>query len=387
MGNRIETDLPSDLEKATLLGRVATPDGPAVCTVRGDEVIDITHRLPTITHALKANCPASIVRGCEGTPLGKLTDILDASFDPAAAGPRLLSPIDLQAIKAAGVTFANSLIERVVEEMTKGNPLKAEEARQQLARDIGDDVFSIVPGSEEAMKLRETLLEKDLWSPYLEVGFGVDAEIFTKAQPMSSVGHGARIGLHPRSDWNNPEPEVVLVCAPDGRIVGATLGNDVNLRDFEGRSALLLGRAKDNNASASLGPFIRLLDENFTMTEIRNADLSLEVTGPDGYVLSGSSTMRVISRDPEDLANQLFDSHQYPDGAVLYTGTLFAPTEDRDENRPGEGFTHKLGDRVRIASSRLGALENVVGRSDQLPAWEDGALALFRSLSKRGISI
>lgn len=385
MSNRIARDLPVDLEKAVLLGRISTPDGPAVCTLRGEDVVDITSRLPTITHALKAACPASIVRGAEGTVIGKIGDILETSFDPEAAGPRLLSPIDLQAIKAAGVTFPNSMIERVVEEMTKGDPLKADEARAQLGRDIGDDVFSIVPGSDEAMKLRKTLLAKDLWSPYLEVGFGVDAEIFTKAQPMSSVGHGAGVGLHPRSDWNNPEPEVVLVCAPDGRIVGATLGNDVNLRDFEGRSALLLGRAKDNNASASLGPFIRLLDDHFTMKDIRNADLSLEVTGTDGYVLSGSSTMRVISRDPEDLARQMFDCHQYPDGAVLYTGTLFAPTDDRD--RPGEGFTHKVGDRVRIASSRLGCLENVVGSSDALPVWQDGALALFRSLSKRGIAI
>ncbi|MEP3112458.1 fumarylacetoacetate hydrolase family protein [Nisaea sp.] len=385
MSDRIARDLPVDLEKATLLGRVSTPEGPAVCTVRGEDVIDITARIPTITHALKAACPASIVRGAEGTVIGKIGDILETSFDPKAAGTRLLSPIDLQAIKAAGVTFPNSMIERVVEEMTKGDPLKADEARAQLGRDIGDDVFSIVPGSDEAMKLRETLLAKDLWSPYLEVGFGVDAEIFTKAQPMSSVGHGAGVGLHPRSDWNNPEPEVVLICGPDGKIVGATLGNDVNLRDFEGRSALLLGRAKDNNASSSLGPFIRLLDDHFTMTDIRNADLSLEITGTDGYTLSGSSTMRVISRDPEDLAQQMFDCHQYPDGAVLYTGTLFAPTDDRD--RPGEGFTHKLGDVVRIASPRLGCLENVVGRSDTLPEWQDGALALFRSLSKRGIAL
>lgn len=387
MSKRIERDMPADWPHATLLGRISTPAGPAICTVRGDEVVDITARIPTVTHALTANCPASMVRGADGNPLGKLTDILEASFAPSAPGPRLLAPIDLQAIKAAGVTFANSLIERVVEEMTKGDPLRADEARQQLARDIGDDIFSIVPGSEEAMKLRESLLAKDLWSPYLEVGFGVDAEIFTKAQPMSAVGHGAAIGLHPRSDWNNPEPEVVLVCAPDGRIVGATLGNDVNLRDFEGRSALLLGRAKDNNASASLGPFIRLLDDGFGMDDIRDADLSLEVTGEDGYVLSGASSMRVISRDPEDLAAQMFDCHQYPDGAVLYTGTLFAPTEDRDADRPGEGFTHKLGDRVRITSSRLGALENVVGRSDEVDAWEDGALALFRSLSRRGIAV
>ena len=385
MSDRIARDLPVDLEKATLLGRVSTPEGPAICTLRGQDVVDITARLPTITHVLKTACPASMVRGTEGTVIGTIGDILDASFDHREAGPQLLSPIDLQAIKAAGVTFPNSMIERVVEEMTKGDPLKADEARAQLARDIGDDVFSIVPGSEKAMKLRETLLAKSLWSPYLEVGFGVDAEIFTKAQPMSSVGHGADVGLHPRSEWNNPEPEVVLICGPDGKIVGATLGNDVNLRDFEGRSALLLGRAKDNNASASLGPFIRLLDDDFTMTDIRNADLSLEIAGTDGYTLSGTSTMRAISRDPEDLAQQMFDCHQYPDGAVLYTGTLFAPTDDRD--RPGEGFTHKLGDVVRIASARLGCLENVVGRSDTLPEWQDGALALFRSLSKRGIAL
>src|SRR5690606_27366505 len=104
-----------------------------------------------------------------------------------------------------------------------------------------------------------------VWSQYLEVAIGKDAEIFTKTQPMASVGFGAQIGIHPESHWNNPEPEVVLAVARTGKIRGATLGNDVNLRDYEGRSALLLGEAKDQNASCAIGPFIRLFDETFSL--------------------------------------------------------------------------------------------------------------------------
>ncbi len=281
------------------------------------------------------------------------------------------------------MTFVTSMVERVVEEMAKGDPSKAGEARAALEAEIGDDLRGIEPGSAEAERVKAVLVERGLWSQYLEVGLGPDVEIFTKAQPMSSVGHGADIGLHPASTWNNPEPEVVLIVSPQGGIVGATLGNDVNLRDVEGRSALLLGRAKDNNASCAIGPFIRLFDDRFTLDDVRSLDLELTVEGPDGYRLEDTSTMREISRDPTDLAEQLFDCHQYPDGAALFTGTLFAPTQDRDV--PGEGFTHKVGDMVSIHCDRLGTLTNRVGLSSELPPWTFGAADLFGSLAERQI--
>ncbi len=298
--------------------------------------------------------------------------------------PRFLAPCDLQALKACGVTFVASLLERVIEERAKGAPSKAEEIRRDLAQIAGADIASVKPGSNEAERLKGALLERGLWSQYLEVGIGPYAEVFTKAQPMSAVGTGADIGLHPESVWNNPEPEVVLVVDPRGRIVGATLGNDVNLRDFEGRSALLLGRAKDNNASCAIGPFIRLFDGTFTLEDVRRAELRLVIEGEDGYRLEGSSSMAEISRDVSELVGQTInENHQYPDGLLLFTGTMFAPVQDRD--RPGEGFTHKIGDIVRISAEPLGCLANRVDRSNRLPPWNFGALELMRSLSARGL--
>ncbi|MEO1144099.1 MAG: fumarylacetoacetate hydrolase family protein [Cyanobacteria bacterium J06638_22] len=377
--------LPEDAAAATLVGRIMTVTGPAVGIVRGDEIIDVTESFPTVTHLLGETEPALAVQRTDGPSLGSLEAILSNSDetrrDPNQ--PYLLAPVDLQAIKACGVTFASSMIERVVEEAAKGDPSRAQGIRQELVQAIGTDLRAIRPGSDQARELKALLEGKQLWSQYLEVGLGVDAEIFTKCQPLGSVGFGAWVGLHPRSTWNNPEPEVALVIAPDGSVRGAVLGNDVNLRDFEGRSALLLGKAKDNNGSSALGPFVRLFDESFGLDDVREMKISLTVKGGDGFQLDASSSLAMISRDPLDLARQLFECHHYPDGAVLYTGTMFAPTKDRDKS--GEGFTHKQGDRVEIATSKLGTLTNRVGLAPEIEPWRDGALALFRSLAARGI--
>ncbi len=378
--------LPADRDTGTLVFRVMTAAGPAVCTLRGEAVVDVTADLPTLAHLLRQSDPVRAVASMQGAALGTI-EAIAANSDEATrepGKPYLLAPIDLQAVKACGVTFANSLLERVVEEMTGGDPAKADQARAELAEQIGGRLEEIVPGSPEAEALKALLQEKELWSQYLEVGIGPDAEIFTKAQPLSSVGYGATVGLHPKSGWNNPEPEVVLICDPHGRIIGATLGNDLNLRDFEGRSALLLGRAKDNNASCALGPVVRLLDEQFCLDDVRQLSLHLRVEGTDGFVLEDDSNMTAISRDPVDLAAQLFDCHQYPDGAALFTGTLFAPTQDRGE--PGQGFTHRVGDVVTISTPALGTLVNRVGLAPDLPPWRFGAVALFQSLAQRNIA-
>jgi len=381
--------LPSDWKTSTLLGRAwlpGNPGGPSPITVRSDgAVIDLSAIAPTASAWLERDDLAAALRAAGGPAVGTIADLLANSrsdFDAAAA--RLLAPCDLQAIKAAGVTFVASTLERVIEEQARGDASRADAIRARLQGILGDDLASVRPGSDEAARIKQILVEQGAWSQYLEVGIGPDAEVFTKTQPMAAVGHGALIGVHPSSTWNNPEPEIVLAVDSRGRIRGATLGNDVNLRDFEGRSALLLGKAKDNNASCAIGPFIRVFDDGFTLDDVRKAEITLDVHGPEGYHLRGASSMTLISRDPEDLVAQATGAnHQYPDGFMLFLGTMFAPVEDR--GAPGMGFTHRPGDRVVIAAARLGALENQVTTSDKAPPWTFGAGELMRNLSARGL--
>ena len=369
----------------TVLGRVWNPavKGPAVVTIRDGRMMDITSAAaPLVRDICEMNDPVAYVRKADGVDLGEAGTIAQN----AVAQDRLhmLAPCDLQAVKACGVTFAGSMVERVIEEQAAGDPTKADDIRSRIGARIGASLTNIQPGSAQATQVKAALIREDLWSQYLEVGIGPDAEVFSKAQTLSSVGSGAEIGLHPVSTWNNPEPEVVLAVSSQGRIVGATLGNDVNLRDVEGRSALLLSKAKDNNASSAIGPMIRLFDEGFSLDDVRTAQLTLTVNGEDGYSLSGASSMTEISRDPEDLVQQTIGRHhQYPDGLMLYLGTLFAPTQDRDV--PGEGFTHKMGDVVTIASPDLGALNNTVRLSTQCVEWTFGISHLMRNLAARGL--
>ncbi|MFY0681452.1 MAG: fumarylacetoacetate hydrolase family protein [Thalassovita sp.] len=369
----------------TWLGRMWHPvlDGPIVVTLRADRVIDITAKAaPTVRDICEMDDPAGYVATAIGTDLGTLEDLANSPIGGKA--PWFLAPCDLQSIKACGVTFASSMVERVIEERAAGDPQLAEQIRARVGQVIGDSLRNIRAGSPEAAKVKEALIAEGLWSQYLEVGIGPDAEVFSKAQILSAVGPNALVGLHPSSHWNNPEPEVVLAVASTGHIIGACLGNDVNLRDIEGRSALLLSKAKDNNASAAIGPMIRLFDDEFTLDDVRNAELDLTVTGQDGFTLKGHSSMVEISRDPEDLVSQTVGRHhQYPDGIMLYLGTLFAPTHDRDV--PGEGFTHKLGDVVTIRANGLGRLQNTVQLSTECPEWTFGPSHLMRNLAKRAL--
>ena len=369
--------LPEDWQDALLLGRVDLGEGPTPILVNKGEVIDVSRTVPTVSAFLNGwdgNVP-------NGKALGPITDL---GFKPHWEGDkRLLSPVDLQCVKAAGVTFAVSAVERVIEERARGDAAKANAIRADLKARVGADIRSVKPGSEEAARLKAALIVDGLWSQYLEVAIGPDAEVFTKCPPLAAVGWGAEIGIRSDSTWNNPEPEVAIVCDGAARELGATLGNDVNLRDFEGRSALLLGKAKDNNASTSLGPFIRLFDAGFTMDHVRQAVIELTIEGTDNYRLEGKSTMAEISRDPTELCRQTRSEHQYPDGFCLFLGTLFAPTQDRDE--PGRGFTHKVGDVVKVSTPRLGTLENRVTTSKAAPPWTFGIGALMSNLAKRGL--
>ena len=362
--------LPVDYADATLVGRLMLDDGPTPVIIRGGAVEDVSRAAPTIADLMDLHDPASV----SGERLFSIEQL---------SGDMLLAPVDLQAVKAAGVTFAISAIERVIEERARGDFRRAAEIRDKLEQRIGGAIRSVVPGSDAAARLKDALIEDGLWSQYLEVAIGPDAEIFTKTAPLASVGWGAAIGVRSDSSWNNPEPEVVMVVNSHGEINGATLGNDVNLRDFEGRSALLLSKAKDNNASCAIGPFVRLFDHSFTLDDVRSAVVELEIAGSDGFRLRGQSRMSEISRDPEELVRQALSEHHYPDGFVLFLGTLFAPTDDRDE--PGRGFTHKIGDEVRISTPKLGALANVVSTSRDAPPWEFGTRALMRNLAARGL--
>lgn len=364
--------LPTDVANATLAGRLLLEEGPTPVLIRNGKVEDVSRDAPTISELME--------RAAERVGGKTLFGIEELFSLPA---DRFLAPVDLQVIKAAGVTFAVSAIERVIEEKARGDYRAAASVRDKLEVRIGGGIRNVTPGSDAAARLKDALTEEGLWSQYLEVAIGPDAEIFTKAAPMASVGWGADIGIRSDSNWNNPEPETVLIVNSRGEIQGATLGNDVNLRDFEGRSALLLSKAKDNNASCAIGPFIRLFDDDFTLDDVSSAVVELEIKGADGFRLRGQSRMGEISRDPRELVRQAMSEHHYPDGFALFLGTLFAPTDDRDE--PGRGFTHKIGDEVRIATPKLGALVNRVSTSKDAAPWVFGLRALMQNLSSRGL--
>ena len=372
--------------KGCFIGRIwdNLKDGPSLIKIKDGDVYDITSKeIPTVRDLLELEDVKNYLSNVQGIKLLSLEELFVSSLKKKAEYC-LLAPCDFQAIKACGVTFAKSMVERVIEERAAGDPKKAESLRNHIGGLIGDSLQNIIPGSDKALEVKSALIKEGLWSQYLEVGIGKDAEVFTKAQTLSSVGYGAEVGLNPISNWNNPEPEIVLAINSKGIIKGATLGNDVNLRDVEGRSALLLGKAKDNNASCSIGPFIRLFDETYSIDDMKSSHITLKVEGEDGYILNGSSSMSEISRDPEDLVNQTIGRHhQYPDGFMLFLGTLFAPTEDRDVE--GEGFTHKIGDKVTISEHHLGELINFVNLSTACPQWDFGIASMIKNLSQRGL--
>ena len=387
---QLEGILPDNMDRAILLGRLWMPseEGPSPIIISEENVFDFSKVVPTVSEILNLDNPLSLIATLiksNSLPLiGRVPDLLENTHaDNRLPGlPYFLAPCDFQAVRACGVTFVSSMVERVIEEFADGNAIKSAEVRKKLTAEVGSQLNEIVPGSIAATKFKQSLISRGLWSQYLEVGIGPDAEVFNKAQPLSAVGSGAEIGIRSDSSWNNPEPELVLAINRAGKVIGVTLGNDVNLRDFEGRSALLLGKAKDNNASCSIGPFIRLFDESYTIDDARKTHIKVSIRGSDGYELEGNTDFSRISRDLLDLAGQAVNrSRQYPDGLMLFLGTDFAPTADRDI--PDKGFTHKVGDIVSISNPQIGTLVNRVNFSEKVTPWTYGISDLARNLAKR----
>ncbi len=373
-----------------LIGRVWMPGRhggqPLVVSVANQRVFDITTRFGTVAELLNDAQPSDNARPRRGIDpdLGNLAEFLPdrpgAALSPDRA--HLLAPCDLQPVKASGVTFLVSLKERVIEEAARGDAARAAVLRREISDELDRRLTNIMPATAQAVAAKEWLSANHLWSQYLEVAIGPDAEIFSKASPMSAVGPGVNIGILRRSEWNNPEPEIVLAIGGRRNIVGATLGNDVNLRDIEGRSALLLGKAKDNNGSCAIGPLIRVFDASFGLDDVRAAEVSLDIEGPDGFTLHAVSRMQEISREPEELVRQTIGpDHQYPDGVMLFLGSMFAPTQDRDW--PGRGFAHKVGDVVSISSPKLGRLVNRVDYCDAIEPWEFGISELLNCAKRQ----
>jgi len=395
----LRDSLPNECREGTWVGRAWLPvthapsgvAGPHVITVRDGDVIELSDHFTTMADIARSADPTRAVQQANGKTLCSLNELLDNSLFyrlPAdireATAPCLLSPNDIQAIKACGVTFAASLMERVIEEKALGDPAKAEAIRAAVHNAIGDNLKDIEPGSPKTEALKASLIEQGIWSPYLEVGIGPDVEVFTKSQPLSAIPTGAQLGVLSTSEWNNPEPELAFLISPKGKFLGATLGNDVNLRDYEGRSALLLGKAKDQNGTCPMGPLFRLFDETFSLQDAAQLEVALTITGEDGLRSEGANIMSEISRNLEDIIQQVCNrSHQYPDGIAIMCGTMFAPTEDRGE--PGMGFTHHVGDRVEISSPKLGRLVNWVNYCHEIPEWNYGLadLLAFSMASQR----
>ncbi len=382
----VAATLPKDASNAALVGRVDRPGlGPSVVRVNPDATLtDITAAFPTVSLLCEQSNPAEALRTAKGEDIGDLAEILQSG--------RLLAPIDLQTVKAAGVTFPISMIERMIEEALRGD-MSNSSKRSEVIGKIKDSVGSIsalTPATPEALKLLQYLTDVNglnLSATYPQVGLGEKAEIFTKqAVPLASVGHGAEAGFNADSKWTNPEPELVSVINSHGTIVGATLGNDVNDRYLEGLSALLLGVAKDRRGSSAVGPFIRLFDDNFTLASIRNIKVNLSVDGTDGFHEDGVNSMSEIRRDPQDaLAKQLFDIHDYPDGVVLFNGTGIVPNSDRSGPGSGSGFFHKTGDVVHIHADELGSLANVMVPTGEVRMHEHSILSFMTALAQRGV--
>jgi len=177
--------------------------------------------------------------------------------------------------------------------------------------------------------------------------YGADRpELFFKANGWRVVGHGAPIRVRADSQWDVPEPELVLVVAADGGIVGYATGNDVSSRSIEGENPLYLPQAKVYDGSCAIGPGIRLCD----VDTMRDLPIALEIHRNGSAAFSGSTRTSQIKRGLEELAGWLLRELRQPGGVFLFTGTGIVP---------GEDFTLRSGDVVRIDIDGL-TLENPV---------------------------
>ena len=220
------------------------------------------------------------------------------------------------------------------------------------------DLLAPVGGGQEVWaagvtyyRSRDARMEESKWAGggdfYDRVYSAERPELFFKATARRVVGPNDKVAIRDDASWSVPEPELTLVIAPSGKIIGYTIGNDMSSRDIEGENPLYLPQAKVYDRSCAIGPCILVAPEPLApSTEIR-----LEIVRRGKTEFSGATALRELKRDPATLVKYLYRNNSFPNGCLLLTGTGIVPPDS---------FTLNRGDEIRITIPPIGTLVNSV---------------------------